>query len=127
MICSKAKARPRDGSLSSLRHHHLDELFVIDLSVTIDVRLADHLIHLFISKFLAKVCHDVAQLCRADEAITIAIKHLEGFDQLLLSVRVFHLARHQGQKLWKVDRAVSVSVDLVYHVLELSLGGVLPQ
>merc|ERR1719273_122100 len=71
---------------ASLGHHHLDELFVVDLPVAIDICLTDHLIDLLISELLAKVGHDVAQLCRTDEAIAIAIKYLEGFDQLFLGV-----------------------------------------
>merc|ERR1711918_274157 len=41
------------GSL--LRHHHLDELLVVDLPVAIDVRLADHLVDLLVRELLAEV------------------------------------------------------------------------
>merc|ERR1711972_154087 len=49
----------------------------------------------------------MAQLCRADETVAVTIEDLEGFDQLLLCVCVFHLARHKRQKLWEIDRAVA--------------------
>merc|ERR1719189_1967031 len=112
---------------NSLGHHHLHKLFVVDLPITVNIRLSNHLIHLLISELLTKVGHDMAELRSADEAVAVAIEHLEGFDQLLLCVGVFHLARHEGQKLGKVDGAITICVDLVDHVLELSLCGVLPQ
>merc|ERR1712113_198480 len=70
-----------NGSLCSFRHHHFNELFIIYLAVTIDVRLPDHFIHFFIRELLAKIRHDVAQLCRADKAVPIAIENFEGLDQ----------------------------------------------
>merc|ERR1712232_484777 len=60
----------------SLGHHHLDELLVIYLSVSVHVRLPDHLVDLLVRELLAKVCHHVAQLCGADEAVPIAVEHL---------------------------------------------------
>jgi hypothetical protein len=38
-----------------LGHHHLDELLVVDLAVTVDVGLADHLIDLLVGELLAEV------------------------------------------------------------------------
>ena len=38
-----------------------------------------------------------------------------------------HLSRHEGQELREVDGAVAVDVDLVDHVLELSLRRVLAE
>merc|ERR1740121_2443437 len=61
------------------------------------------------------------QLCRADEAVPITIEYLEGFDQLLLCIRVLHLSRHERQELRKINGAIAIGVDLVDHVLELSL------
>merc|ERR1719215_2275538 len=63
-------------------HHHFDKFFIVDLSVAINVGFPDHFINLLIGELLTQVCHDMAQLCCADEAITITVKNLEGFDQL---------------------------------------------
>merc|ERR1719510_2486784 len=68
----------------SLGHHHLDELLVVDLAIPVDVCLADHLIHLLICELLPEIGHHVAELGRTDEAVAIAIKDLECFDQLIL-------------------------------------------
>lgn len=38
-----------------------------------------------------------------------------------------HLALHQIQKLWEVDRAVAIGIDFIDHVLKLSFCGVLAQ
>merc|ERR1711918_38191 len=75
---------------SSLGHHHLHELLVVDLPIAIDVRLPDHLVDLLIRELLAEVRHHVTKLSRADEAVAIAIEHLERLDELLLSARVPH-------------------------------------
>eukprot|EP00413_Alexandrium_margalefii_P011874 CAMPEP_0204533936 /NCGR_PEP_ID=MMETSP0661-20131031/12586_1 /ASSEMBLY_ACC=CAM_ASM_000606 /TAXON_ID=109239 /ORGANISM="Alexandrium margalefi, Strain AMGDE01CS-322" /LENGTH=124 /DNA_ID=CAMNT_0051540357 /DNA_START=83 /DNA_END=454 /DNA_ORIENTATION=+ len=91
-FASKSSLQPR----RSLRHHHLDELLVVDLPVAVDVRLADHLVDLLVRELLAQVRHDVAKLGRTDEAVAVAVEDLEGLDQLLLGVRVLHLARHEG-------------------------------
>lgn len=51
--------------------------FIVHLTITIYVGFSDHLIHLFICQLLAKVCHDMTQLCSTDVAITV----LEGIRQ----------------------------------------------
>merc|ERR1719211_160116 len=114
-------------AIGSLSHHHLDELLVIDLAIPVDVCLADHLINLLICELLPEIGHHVAVLGRTDEAVAVAIKDLECFDQLLLCICILHLPCHQRQELWKIDRAVPVGVDFVDHVLQLSLCGILPK
>ena len=101
--------------------------FVIDLSVSVDVSLSDHLVDLFVGQLLAEVRHDVPELGRRDEAVAVLVEDAEGFPDLLLGVGVFHLAGHHGEELGEVDGAVAVGVDLVDHVHELGLGGVLAQ
>ena len=71
--------------------------------------------------------HDVLELSGGDEAVVVAVEDLEGLLDLLLRVRVAHLARHHREELGEVDRPVPVRVDLVDHVLQLRLGRVLPQ
>merc|ERR1719387_2080341 len=115
------------NSHRSLGHHHLHKFFIVDLPITIYIGLADHLIDLFIRELLAKVGHHVPQLRSTDEAVSITIKNLEGLNELLLSVGIFHLARHQGQELWEIDCSVPIGIYLVNHVLELSFGWILAQ
>eukprot|EP00442_Polarella_glacialis_P057006 CAMPEP_0115076334 /NCGR_PEP_ID=MMETSP0227-20121206/16373_1 /TAXON_ID=89957 /ORGANISM="Polarella glacialis, Strain CCMP 1383" /LENGTH=128 /DNA_ID=CAMNT_0002463471 /DNA_START=127 /DNA_END=510 /DNA_ORIENTATION=+ len=103
----------------SLGHHHLHKLFVINLTVTIDVSLTDHFIHLLVSQLLAQIRHDVTKLCCADEAVAVAIEDLEGLDELLFGVRVLHLPGHQREELREVDGSVAIGVHLVDHVLKL--------
>ena len=90
---------------SLLGHHHLDELLVIDLTVAINIGLADHFIDLLIGELLAQVGHDVTQLGGGDETVAIAIENLEGLDELLLGVGVLHLAGHEGKKLGEINGA----------------------
>mmetsp|Transcript_5766 Transcript_5766/g.11783 ORF Transcript_5766/g.11783 Transcript_5766/m.11783 type:complete len:206 (+) Transcript_5766:195-812(+) len=110
-----------------LGHHHLDELLVVDLPVTVNVGLADHLVNLLVGQLLTKVGHHVTQLSSGDEAVAVLVEHLEGLLQLLLRVGVLHLLGHQGKELGEIDGAVAVGIDLVDHVLKLGLGGVLAE
>ena len=67
------------------------------------------------------------ELGRTDVAVAVLVEDLERLLDLLLAVRVAHLARHHREELGEVDRAVSVGVDLVDHVLQLGLGRVLAE
>merc|ERR1711920_199672 len=49
-----------------LGHHHLDELLIVDLAITVDIGLTDHLIDLLVRQLLAEIRHHMAQLRRAD-------------------------------------------------------------
>merc|ERR1712146_15172 len=82
---SQHKPQPRWGRRQStsgshqqatrlLGHHDLDELLVVDLAVTVNVRLADHLIDLLVRQLLAKVGHDVAQLSSGNEAVAVLVE-----------------------------------------------------
>merc|ERR550514_1807768 len=116
-----------EDSTKSLGHHHLDELLVIDLPISINICLANHLVDLLVSQLLPKVGHHMPQLRSTDETVTIPIKNLEGFDELLLCISVLHLAGHQREELWEIDGAVTIGIHFVDHILKLCLGWVLPQ
>merc|ERR1719384_2568704 len=111
----------------SLRHHHLDKFLIVDLTVTINICFTNHFIYLLVGEFFPEIGHDMAQLCRADESIPITIENFEGFDEFLFGVCILHFSSHERQELGEIDRAVSICVHFVYHVLELSLRWILPQ
>jgi hypothetical protein len=110
---------------------------IIDLAISIDVCLTDHLVDLLVRELLActqksspmsppkkkikaeptETSHDMPQLCRRDKPVAVLVEHLERLLYFLLRIRVAHLARHHGEKFGKVDRAVAIRVDLVDHVL----------
>ena len=87
----------------------------------------EHGNYLFISQLLSEVSHDMTELSSADETVAVFVEHPEGLSDLFLTVCVFHLPGHHGEKLGEVDGSVAVGVHLVDHILELSLGGVLSQ
>lgn len=60
----------------------LDELFEIDLSIVIEVDLADHLIELFTRTFL--VHYQVVDLALIDQSVHIRVEQSECFLQLLV-------------------------------------------
>lgn len=108
-------------------HHHSNKLFVIDVSISIYVCFSNHFIHLFFCEFLAQIGHYMSEFCSRDEAISIPVKDFEGLNELLLSVRIFHLPGHQWKKLREVNRTVTISIHFVNHILQFSLGRILPQ
>ena len=59
--------------------------FIIDLTVSINISLSDHLVHLLVSQLLPQVSHHVAELGSADEAVAVLVEHPEGFSDLLLA------------------------------------------
>merc|ERR1719333_1352620 len=110
-----------------LGHHHFDELLVVDLTISIDIRLTDHFINLLIGELLTQVGHHMPQLRSRDETIAITVKDLEGFDELFLCISVLHLAGHQREELWEVDGAVTIGINFVDHILKLSFSRILAQ
>merc|ERR1712118_488714 len=65
-----------ENCINSLGHHHFDELLVVDLSISINVGFANHFIHLFIGKLLAKVGHHMPQLRSTDNPLPSRSKTL---------------------------------------------------
>ena len=64
--------------MHSFARHHGDELFVIDLTIAIDVGLANHLVRFLVRNLLAQVGHHVAQLGRADVTVLVSVKYPAG-------------------------------------------------
>ena len=56
---------------NSLGRHHGVELLVVDLAVTVDVRLLNHGIDLVARQLLAQVHHDHGQLLPVDVAVAV--------------------------------------------------------
>ncbi len=61
---------------SLLGHHHLDEFFVVDLTVTVNIGFTDQLIDFVIGQLFTEVGHDVTQLSSGDETIAVTIEDL---------------------------------------------------
>lgn len=45
--------------------------FIVDLTVSIDIRLSDHFVHFLICQLLAQIGHDVTELGCTDVAVSI--------------------------------------------------------
>ena len=88
--------------------------FVVDLAVTVEISFSNPLVDLLVGELLAQISHDVAELSGRDESVAVLVEDAEGLADLLLTVRVLHLARHHCEKLRKVDSAVAVGVHFVY-------------
>ncbi len=95
------------------------------MTVTVNICLTDHLIHLLVSQLFSKVCHNVPQLGSRDETVSVSIEHLECFDEFLLSISVLHFSCHERQKFREVNSTVAIGIDLIDHVLQFCLSGVL--
>merc|ERR1711948_200056 len=97
----------------SLCHHHFHELFVINLTVAINISFPDHFINFFIGQLFAKICHHMAQLGRANEAVAIPVEDLKCFNQFLLCIGIFHFPCHERKKLWEINCTISISVHFI--------------
>jgi hypothetical protein len=97
------------------------------VAVTIDIGLTDHLIHLLVGQLFAEVGHDVSQFGCGNESVSVSIEDLEGLNELLFCVCIFHFSCHEGQEFREVDGSISIGIHLIDHVLKLSFGGVLSQ
>ena len=51
--------------------------------------------YLLVSQLLPQVCHDVTQLGRADEAVSVLVKHPEGLSNLLLAKKLILIVNHK--------------------------------
>ena len=80
---------------------------VVDLSVSVLVRLADHLVDVRLGQLVADVTHHVAQFGGADEAVPVGVEDAERLPDLLLRVRVLDLLRHHVEELREVDGAAA--------------------
>jgi hypothetical protein len=102
---------------SSLGHHDLNKFLVVDLAITIDISLTDHLVNFLVGQLLPK-------LSSRDETVLVLVKDTEGLLQFLLGISV-HLPCHEVQELREINGPVAISINLVDHVLHLCLRRVL--
>ena len=81
------------------------------------------------AKGLGITCYfnSISSLSLPDVTIAVLIEDPESFLNLLLGVRVLHLARHHGEKLGEIDCPVTVGINLVDHILKFGLRRVLSQ
>jgi len=117
----------RSMRVSLLARHHCYKLFVVHLAITVDIGFSDHLIDLLVGELLSQIGHDVTQLGRRNETVAVFVEHTECLADLFFRVGVLHLSGHHRQELWEIDSSVAVSVDLIDHILQFGLGGVLAQ
>src|SRR6218665_1526288 len=95
--------------------------FVIHLTITVNVSLPDHLIHLFVRKLLAKVGHDMSQLSSRNEAIAILVEHSKRLANLFLGISVLHLSCHHCQELREVNGSIALQSQSRRHHLKTIL------
>merc|ERR1719233_1665120 len=106
--------------------HHSVEFFIIYLAISILVSLINHRLNFLTAQLNAKVPHDTGQLLPVDEPVPIPIKYLESFSYFILSILSIRLEAHHHQKLWEVQTASPILVNLVDHIRYLCIRGVLP-
>jgi len=58
---------------------------VVDHSISVQVRLLDHIVDLLLGQLLAQICHYVPQLLRRDQAVVVLIEHPAGETGQVLS------------------------------------------
>lgn len=61
-------------------HHHSNKLFVINVSITVNISFSDHFVDLLVSKFFTQVCHYVTKLSCWNQTISVSVENFECFD-----------------------------------------------
>ena len=74
-----------------------------------------------------EVGHDVPELSSTDVTVSVLVENLERFLDLLFAIGVPHFTRHHREELREIDRSITISIDLVDHVLKFRLSGILAQ
>ena len=95
-----------------LGHHHLDEFFVVNLTISVDIGFADHLVYFFVGKLLAQIGHNVTKFGGRDKAVAVLVEDLEGFQDFFFRVGILHLASHHCQELGEIDGSTAIGVNL---------------
>jgi hypothetical protein len=85
----------------------------VNSAVAVLISLSDHLVNLVVSQLLANRSHDVAELSGRDKTVVVAVKDLECLSDLLLGIRVLHLASHHGQEFCEGISFVAANGELV--------------
>ena len=110
---------------SRVVRHQPAELGEVDLPVPVHVRLGDHVPHLGLGQRLAQVGHGQPELLLGDEAVAVAVEHLERVHHVVLNT-VRPPLHHHFDELIEVYRPVGVCVHIADHVLQVFLGRVEP-
>ena len=98
------------------------ETFVVDESVAVDVRLANHLFDLVVGQLLAERHHYLTKLAGRDVAVAVLVEHLERLAQLdLLVLRRLHLPQHHRHELVEVDRSVACIIIIIITIIIINL------
>merc|ERR1719247_246911 len=101
--------------------HNAKELLLVHLAITVAVRLVDHLLKLLIRHALAELLRDALEVLERDLARLVVVEQAERLEDLVLRVAVENLLRHHGHELRELDRAGTVVVHVLDHLLDLLL------
>jgi len=107
--------------------HELDELLIVDTSVTILINLLDHSIKLILSQDLPETLHNTTKLIQRDSSTTVMIKNLERALHLSFEIHILGRSRHHLAEFFEINGTVAIRVDLVDHVFDLGFSGVLAE
>ena len=93
----------------------------VNFPIAVNIGLSDHVLDLLLGDGLAEVVHGEPELLAGDEAVAVAVEHLEGVSHVLLDIPA--ALHHHLNELIEVDGAVGVGVDVPDHAGEVVLGG----
>jgi hypothetical protein len=99
----------------SVTYHHLDKLFIVDLTITVNISLTDHFINLFVGQFLA---------CRKVEKGSVKERKAESLYNLANDDKVSAVhtkGGHNVAQFGRGDEAVAILVKDLEGFLDLFL------
>merc|ERR1712205_28339 len=111
-------------SWESTTLHDTEELFLVDLTITIAVSLINHLLEFLIGHVLAKLLGYALQVLEGDLAGLVIVEKAEHLDNLLTGIAITHASGHHVEELVEVNGSGAILVDVVDHATDLVLLGI---
>jgi hypothetical protein len=98
--------------------HYPDKLFLVDLPVSVTVRLVDHLLQLFVGHRLSQFAGHSLQVFQRDLASSVVVEQAEGLKDLLPGISLGDLAGHEFHEVAELDDAFAFTIDLRDHLFD---------
>ena len=95
-----------------MHQHYADELLEVDPAVSVRVRNLNHFFDVVVREVALQTHAKVSKLVIVEFLNALLVENLKRFLQLLLSLSVFELRRHEAQKFVLVNITVSIFVNV---------------
>ena len=104
------------GSIYASLFHNIEELLLVDFSISILVELVDHGLQFIIAEVFAQFSGDSSQVSETNSAAVILIEQLEGFEDFLDGISWTDLLSHYFKKIRVFYLSTALSVVFLHQI-----------